>query len=163
MYYLSCHKLDRHPCRHVIHLYTLSFLHEMHRVTVISLCLHKHGNKHKHPAAWAACWGTDNLLALIWKCSPLSHHTKPKCYFGFFLEILTSRDKHPLFVTEKFLASGGSLASHRGCDKLFKKPFIFHFNQSKSTLIKKIHCRLLNLYGRLPIPNNQVKSLMSDR
>lgn len=42
-----------------------------------------------------------------------------------------------LFATENFSASGGSLASQRGCDKLFKKPFIFHFNQSKSTLIKK--------------------------
>ena len=36
-------------------------------------------NKHEHPAAWAACWGTDNRLALIWNCSPLSRHTKPKC------------------------------------------------------------------------------------
>lgn len=69
----------------------------------------------------------------------------------------------PLFVRENFSASGGSFASHSGCDKLFKKPFIFHFNQRKSTLIKKIHCKLLNLYGQLPIPNNQVKSLTSDR
>lgn len=77
---------------------------------------------------------------------PLKYCSKPRYLFKDLYKHVSPAIPTSLFVTENFLASGGSLASHRGCDKLFKKPFIFHFNQRKSTLIKKSHCKLLNLY-----------------
>lgn len=64
---------------------------------------------------------------------------------------------------ERFPTSGGSFDLRRARDKLFKKPFIFHFNQNKSSLIKKIHCKLLNLHGATSRFNNQVKALMNER
>lgn len=55
----------------------------------------------------------------------------------------------PLFGKKKkknLVAKEESLKTYRGFDKLFKKLFIFHFNQNKSSLIKRFHCKLLNPY-----------------
>lgn len=133
IYYLSSRKQDMNPCGRVVCSVTSHF---------VSCYVRMH---------------RDNWL---WQGRYKNRHTSQTktCSTNSWKIRGTSGS----LVCKNFPSTGGNLASREGSDKRFKKPFIFHFNQSKSTLIKKIHCKLLNLCRRLPIPNNQVKSLMSD-